>query len=50
MYESGIIYRKSSVVNWCEECHTVLANEQVEEGCCWRCDNEVKQKRCQDIM
>ena len=44
MYESGIIYRKSSVVNWCEECHTVLANEQVEEGCCWRCDNEVKQK------
>ena len=44
MYESGVIYRKSSVVNWCEECHTVLANEQVEEGCCWRCDNEVKQK------
>lgn len=44
MYEAGIIYRKSSVVNWCEECHTVLANEQVEEGCCWRCDNEVKQK------
>ncbi|MDD3054717.1 MAG: leucine--tRNA ligase [Aliarcobacter sp.] len=44
MYEDGIIYRKSSVVNWCEECHTVLANEQVEDGCCWRCDNEVKQK------
>ncbi len=44
MYEAGIIYRKSSIVNWCEECHTVLANEQVEEGCCWRCDNEVKQK------
>lgn len=44
MYEAGIIYRKSSIVNWCEECHTVLANEQVEEGCCWRCDNEVIQK------
>ncbi len=44
MYEKDLLYRKSSVVNWCEECHTVLANEQVEEGCCWRCDNEVIQK------
>ncbi|MEA2049959.1 MAG: leucine--tRNA ligase [Campylobacterota bacterium] len=44
MYEEGLLYQKSSTVNWCEDCHTVLANEQVEEGCCWRCDNEVQQK------
>ena len=44
MYEEGLLYQKSSTVNWCEDCHTVLANEQVEEGCCWRCDNEVEQK------
>ncbi len=44
MYEEGILYKKSTTVNWCEPCHTVLANEQVEEGCCWRCDTEVEQK------
>ncbi len=44
MYEEGMLYRKSNTVNWCESCHTVLANEQVEEGCCWRCGNEVAQK------
>jgi len=44
MFENGLLYKKSSIVNWCETCHTVLANEQVEEGCCWRCDNEVEQK------
>ncbi len=44
MYESGLLYRKSTTVNWCEPCHTVLANEQVEEGCCWRCDTPVEQK------
>ncbi|MBI3874113.1 MAG: leucine--tRNA ligase [Arcobacter sp.] len=47
MYETGLMYRKSTTVNWCEDCHTVLANEQVEEGCCWRCDNEVTQKEMQ---
>ncbi|SRR5579871_81461 len=36
MYERGIAYRKKSKVNWCPECATVLANEQVENGCCWR--------------
>jgi len=41
MLESGLLYRESTTVNWCESCHTVLANEQVEEGRCWRCDNEV---------
>lgn len=45
MYENDLLYRKSTTVNWCETCHTVLANEQVEEGCCWRCDNEVSQKQ-----
>ena len=44
MFESGLMYRKENSVNWCESCHTVLANEQVEEGCCWRCGNEVVQK------
>ncbi len=44
MYEKGLLYRESTTVNWCESCHTVLANEQVEEGCCWRCDNPVEQK------
>ncbi|MBW2708311.1 MAG: leucine--tRNA ligase [Deltaproteobacteria bacterium] len=36
MYEKGLAYRKKTHVNWCEKCQTVLANEQVEEGCCWR--------------
>ncbi|VAY86226.1 Leucyl-tRNA synthetase [hydrothermal vent metagenome] len=44
MYEEGILYQKSSMVNWCEDCHTVLANEQVEDGCCWRCNNEIMLK------
>ncbi len=44
MYKQGLVYQKSSTLNWCESCHTVLANEQVEEGCCWRCDNEVEQR------
>jgi len=44
MYEEGLLYKKSTTVNWCEPCHTVLANEQVEEGCCWRCDTPVDQK------
>jgi leucyl-tRNA synthetase len=44
MYEAGVLYRKSATVNWCNDCQTVLANEQVVEGCCWRCDNEIVQK------
>jgi len=44
MYEEGLLYQKSQSVNWCESCHTVLANEQVVEGCCWRCDNEICHK------
>jgi leucyl-tRNA synthetase len=45
MYEDGILYKKNTIVNWCKPCHTVLANEQVEEGCCWRCDTPVEQKK-----
>ena len=45
LFEKGLIYRKSAVVNWCEHDQTVLANEQVEEGKCWRCGNEVVQKQ-----
>ncbi len=44
MFEEKLLYRELTTVNWCEACHTVLANEQVEEGCCWRCDNEVELK------
>jgi len=44
MFEKGLLYQKSQTVNWCESCHTVLANEQVIEGCCWRCDNPIIQK------
>ncbi len=44
MYENGILYERNQNVNWCQTCHTVLANEQVIEGCCWRCDNEIEQK------
>jgi len=44
MYENGLLERRTQKVNWCETCHTVLANEQVIDGCCWRCDNEVEIK------
>lgn len=42
--ESGLAYRKKSPQNWCPTCNTVLANEQVIEGECWRCDTMVEQK------
>lgn len=45
MYEKGLIYTKEANVNWCENDQTVLANEQVEDGKCWRCGNEVVQKK-----
>ncbi|MGA3115731.1 MAG: leucine--tRNA ligase [Syntrophobacteraceae bacterium] len=45
MYDRGLAYRKSSYVNWCSRCQTVLANEQVEAGACWRCDTPVVQKQ-----
>ncbi|BCR05114.1 leucine--tRNA ligase [Desulfuromonas versatilis] len=44
MFERGLAYKKTSAVNWCPDCQTVLANEQVEDGCCWRCDSEVEAK------
>lgn len=42
--EKGLAYKKESLVNWCDDCNTVLANEQVEQGKCWRCKSEVEQK------
>ena len=45
MYAKGMAYRKESFVNWCESCQTVLANEQVEAGLCWRCGQQVTQKK-----
>ncbi|MBW6486503.1 MAG: leucine--tRNA ligase [Syntrophobacterales bacterium] len=44
MYEKGLAYQKDSTVNWCPQCQTVLANEQVESGCCWRCGAEVNER------
>lgn len=43
-YKKGLAFRKEAKVNWCETCHTVLANEQVTDGLCWRCDNKVEKK------
>jgi leucyl-tRNA synthetase len=45
MFEKGLAFRKESWVNWCPDCRTVLANEQVVAGGCWRCDTAVVQKK-----
>lgn len=45
LYNKGLVYKKTSSVNWCPNDQTVLANEQVEDGCCWRCDTPVEQKK-----
>lgn len=45
MFEKQMAYRKESFVNWCDPCQTVLANEQVEAGMCWRCGRPVRQKK-----
>ncbi|HFD11625.1 MAG TPA: leucine--tRNA ligase [Crenotrichaceae bacterium] len=44
LFEKGIAYKKTSAVNWCPNDQTVLANEQVIDGCCWRCDTAVERK------
>ena len=44
LYKKGLAYKKEAAVNWCEKCGTVLANEQVIEGKCWRCDSVVEKK------
>jgi len=44
MFAKGLAYKKTSFVNWCPKCETVLANEQVEDGGCWRCDSDVNLK------
>ncbi len=45
MYDRGLVYRKITTVNWCDTCQTVLANEQVIEGTCWRCDAFVQPRK-----
>ncbi|MGL1931500.1 MAG: leucine--tRNA ligase [Desulfotalea sp.] len=45
MYNKGIVYDKVTTVNWCESCQTVLANEQVIDGACWRCDELVQPRK-----
>lgn len=44
LYKKGLVYKKEAAVNWCNECGTVLANEQVIDGKCWRCDSTVEKK------
>lgn len=44
LYKKGLVYKKEAAVNWCNECGTVLANEQVIDGKCWRCDSVVEKK------
>lgn len=44
MYERGLVYKKEAVVNWCPDCQTTLANEEVIDGKCWRCKTDVIQK------
>ncbi|MFT5835238.1 MAG: leucyl-tRNA synthetase [Sulfurimonas sp.] len=44
MFEKGLLYREKGLLNWCPSCNTVLANEQVTDGCCWRCDTSVAKK------
>ncbi|NOQ45413.1 MAG: leucine--tRNA ligase [Desulfobulbaceae bacterium] len=44
MLEKGLVYRKETTVNWCDDCQTVLAREQVIDGACWRCDQPVLPK------
>ena len=44
LYEKGLVYKRTAPVNWCPHDLTVLANEQVIDGCCWRCDTEVEHK------
>ena len=45
MFEKGLVYKKKSEVNWCPQCNTVLANEQVEDGNCWRHGTPVDKKK-----
>lgn len=44
MYEKGLLYREKGMLNWCPNDQTVLANEQVVDGCCWRCDTPIVKK------
>ncbi|MCK4427949.1 MAG: leucine--tRNA ligase, partial [candidate division Zixibacteria bacterium] len=44
LYENNLAYREKSFVNWCPDCKTVLANEQVEQGRCWKCESPVGKK------
>jgi len=44
LFEKGLVYKKTAAVNWCPVDNTVLANEQVIDGCCWRCDSKVERR------
>ena len=45
MFEKGLLYQKEGLLNWCPHDKTILANEQVVEGCCWRCDTPIVQRK-----
>ena len=44
LFKKGLVYNKTAAVNWCPVDQTVLANEQVVDGCCWRCDTKVERR------
>ena len=44
LLKKGMVYKKTAPLNWCPDCNTVLANEQVIDGCCWRCDTQVEKR------
>lgn len=45
LFKKGLVYKKTAAVNWCPVDNTVLANEQVIDGCCWRCDTKVERRK-----
>ena len=50
LYKKGLVYRKKAPANWCPKCHTVLANEQVIDGKCERCDTQVVQREIEQWL
>ena len=50
LYEKGLAYRKNAPVNWCPDCNTVLANEQVVDGVCERCSSEVTKEKLNSMV
>ena len=50
MYQKGLVYQRVTTINWCDTCQTVLANEQVIDGTCWRCDELVQARQDERLV